>query len=268
MATDRYSDDHKILVGRGNGELTIDAKKVIFDTEESQFNMDSLVIDGDSVSIDLDSDLTVTSSNLTVTSSNDVNISASNVNITSENTNIDSDYIDIKSAVIKADSTILVEDAIEKKTPKSRTVFIPGEVFVPDTMIGGLAFYSYGGGSILTASSGTVRYHLPFIIPNDSTIDSINMYCLINSEFDEAKLYLQRTTLFGMGSSSDEMAVLTSSNDSLVLGTIQVVTESTISNSTISYDTAAYYLRLHISASSTVEFYGVTIDYSTANIAG
>ena len=273
MATDRYSDDHKIIVGNGGGELTVDAALTVVGnisaTGDLDLNTGDILINSDNISIENSIDISIQNSGVvTINSVGNINISSDlDLNIESSNTIIDSSYINLKSAVIKADSTISTQKSIERSTTQSKSVFIPGELFIPDPVSGTNLQPSVGGGYISSVDSGTARYQIPFIIPNGSIITSITMYCKLYSEFDELRLYLNKYSFATISSPATDMAVLTS--DSSTLGVLQAVTDTSILNNEIDYSLASYYLRLSISYSTgpEVRLYGVHINYSTKNIA-
>ncbi len=175
-------------------------------------------------------------------------------------------YIDTKDSIIKANSTILFQTEIERLNYESKSIFIPGEVFIFDPISGTNLQPSYGGGYIGAVAAGSARCPLPAIIPNSSIITSVVMYCKLDSEFDEINLYLQRYTVAGMASSADIMVTLTSDNSTL--GVMQSVYESTILYDTINYQTAGYYFRLSMDYNTgpNLRFYGIQVNYSTKNI--
>jgi hypothetical protein len=108
---------------------------------------------------------------------------------------------------------------------------------------------------------------MPFIIPDGSTITSINMLCYIDDAFQEVTVYLYRNSLTTLTSSNNVMATLTS--NSSTLSAVQFVEDNSISYDEISYDNNSYYLRLSMTYGGGVDmrFFGVKIFYSTNNIA-
>jgi hypothetical protein len=267
MATDRYSDDHKIVVGGGGGTLTVDA---VLDITGNLDVTGNLIVSGGPGDILLSSvgDVTLSSGlgDIFLSSAGNIDIISDDINIESTNTIIDSEYIDLKSSVIKANTSVSFQNPIQKLNAVSKSVFIPGETFIPDALAGSNLHFSYGGGYVSAVASGSARFHLPFIIPDGSTIESITMYCKIRDALDTVNLYLYRATLLGIDTPSDQMALLTSDNSEI--GNIQSVSESSILNATINYSSASYYMRLNIAiVADYADLYGVQIHYTTNNIA-
>ena len=268
MATDRYSDDHKIVVGGGNS-LTIES-------ETLTINSTTINTSTTNYDINADSNIGINSQNLNINTSAEVNISSdddisisSNTDIilSSDSVNIDSTYLDLKTAEVKSFSSPKFHFTPIKFASVSNSVFIPAVSFVPFVSSGNNLQWSTSSGYIGAVANGEALCPMPFIIPDGSTITSINMLCYIDDIYQEVTVYLYRNSATTLTSSNNVMATLTSNPG--ILGAVQSPVDNSISYDEISYDNNSYYLRLSMNYGGGVNmrFFGVKIFYSTNNIA-